>query len=286
MRKFLFGIALAFVFNAQAQTCCTNPTAAFAKMGANKSFQADHDNPLPFLFLPENGADITLKAADGTDVFGYEIKSKQPSNKYVFVIQEWWGLNEHIKQNAEDLYKVLPDVNVIALDMYDKKVATTREEAGKFMSEAKKERLEVIVNSFIDYTPADAQIYTIGWCFGGGWSLQTSIMAGKKAAGCIIYYGMPEKNVDRLKTLNCDVLGIFANKEKWISPAVVNQFETDMKTAGKKLTLKRYDAEHAFANPSNPQYDKVATEDAHKAVLDFYLSKMKPATSKMKKKKK
>ena len=92
---------------------------------------------------------------------------------------------------------------------------------------------------------------------------------GKQAVGCVMYYGMPEKDVAKLKTLNCDVLGLFAAKEQWISPAVVAQFEKDMATAGKSIKVKSYDADHAFANPSNPIYNKVASEDAYGLAINY-----------------
>ncbi len=277
MKKILFAALLLGSGHLMAQSCCAiSATQKFANMSNDPEFVRAHEEPLPFDYAPENGSDINIKAIDSTDVHLYEIKSKTASNKYIFVIQEWWGLNDYIKKASEDLYKELAaeNVNVIALDLYDNKVATTREDAGKYMGEAKKERIEMIINSTLKYCGKEAKIYTIGWCFGGGWSLQASLLAGKQAAGCVMYYGMPEKDVARLKTLNCDVLGLFASKEKWISPEIVNQFEKDLKTAGKKAIIKRYDAEHAFANPSNPNFDKVATEDAHAAVLAFFKARM------------
>jgi len=88
-----------------------------------------------------------------------------------------------------------------------------------------------------------------------------------------MYYGMPVQEVDKLKTLRCDVLGIFASREKWISTAVVNEFEANMKKAGKKVTVHNFDAEHAFANPSNPNFDKKASDEAYALSL-AYLKKV------------
>ncbi|HTA27613.1 MAG TPA: dienelactone hydrolase family protein, partial [Bacteroidia bacterium] len=112
------------------------------------------------------------------------------------------------------------------------------------------------------------------WCFGGGYSLQAAILAGKQAAGCVMYYGMPETDMAKLKTLHCEVLGLFANKDKWINPDVVKTFQDNMKKAGKKLTVKSYDADHAFANPSNPHYDGPSTSDANKMALEFINEKL------------
>jgi carboxymethylenebutenolidase len=110
---------------------------------------------------------------------------------------------------------------------------------------------------------------------GGGWSLQASIMAGKQGVGCVMYYGMPEKDTAKIKLLAADVYGIFGKKDQWINEAVVTQFKQDMEKAGKKFTYKWYDADHAFANPSNPKFDKTASEDARKNVIAFLRTRLK-----------
>ena len=199
---------------------------------------------------------------------------KKKTNKWLIVIQEWWGLNDNIKREAETFSAELGDVNVIALDMYDGKVATTADSAMVYMKSAKSERLESIVKGAIAYAGSSAKIYTVGWCFGGGWSLQSTILAGKQASGCVMYYGRPETDITRLKTINCDVIGFFGNLDAYISPKVVDEFEKDMKEAGRQLTTYRYDANHGFANPSNPVYNKVATEDAHTKTIAFLKARM------------
>ncbi len=279
MKKITNLFLLLFVYaaaNAQTSMNCCSPTATeqFASFASNKTFIMNHEEPIPFVFESERGNDITYKTTDGTDAHAWEIKAKKATPYYLFVIHEYWGLNDYIKQESEKLSDDL-DVNVIALDMYDGKVATTREDAGKYMQSVKTDRAMAIINGAYAYVGSTAKVFTIGWCFGGGWSLQASLAGGKQAVGCVMYYGMPEKDVNRLKTLNCDVIGFFANKDKWITPAVVSQFETDMKAAGKKLTVYQYDADHAFANPSNPVYDKIATADAYTKTLAFVKARIK-----------
>ena len=178
-------------------------------------------------------------------------------------------MNDNILREAEELAKELGNVNVLALDMYDGKVASTPDSAMKLVQTATKERLENIVRGGIAHAGSKAKIFTIGWCFGGMWSLQSSLLAGNQAAGCVMYYGRPENNLEKLKTLQCDVLGIFGSKDRSPSPEVVKRFEEDMRTVGKNLSLHMYDAGHGFANPSNPSYDKVATADAHTKAIAF-----------------
>ena len=79
----------------------------------------------------------------------------------------------------------------------------------------------------------------------------------------------------RLKGLNSDVLGLFAEQDKWINPTVVGQFVKDMAAADKKVTVKEYPADHAFANPSNPKYNKELANDAHQKALAYLKARLK-----------
>lgn len=263
-----------------SQSCCQTTNKADCKkddmqlMASTKEFQKAHEAPLPYTHVSMAGGKmIQFKTADGSMANAFMIKSVKKSNKYLFVYQEWWGLNDYIKKQSEVFYNDLKDVNVMAIDMYDGKIATTPEDAGKYMSAAEPKRLQTIIEGAISYVGKDAKIASVGWCFGGGLSLKSAMLEGKQAVGCVMYYGMPEKDVAKLKTLNCDVLGLFAGKEQWISPAVVSQFEKDMASAGKSVKVKSYDADHAFANPSNPKYDKAATEDAYGLTINYLKSK-------------
>jgi carboxymethylenebutenolidase len=281
MKKLLLTLVVSTVsYFGFSQSCCSSVSKANCNkddmqlMASTKEFQKAHDSPLPYTHVSMAGGEmIKFKTPDGSMANAYLIKSATKSNKYLFVYQEWWGLNDYIKKQSETFYNDLKDVNVIALDMYDGKVATTPDEAGKLMGGADQKRLASIIEGGINYAGKDAKIASVGWCFGGGLSLKSALLEGKQAVGCVMYYGMPEKDVAKLKTLNCDVLGLFAGKEQWISPAVVAQFEKDMATAGKTVKVKSYDAEHAFANPSNPKYDKVAGDDAYGLAIAYLKSK-------------
>jgi carboxymethylenebutenolidase len=257
-------------------SCCskTDATDEFAKLASDKNFVSSHEEPLPFSFHSDNGKDISFKASDGSDAHGWEVRAKNPSPYWIIVIHEWWGLNDYIKRESEKFWNDF-GVNVLAVDLYDNKIATTQQDAAAFMQAVKTERAEAIIKGAIAHVGKNAKIFTIGWCFGGGWSLQASLMAGKQAAGCIMYYGMPEKDPQRLKTLQADVLGIFADQDGFITPKLVSEFHENMKTAGKNLTVHHYDAVHAFANPSNPKYDKAASEDAYKYVQEFVKARIK-----------
>jgi carboxymethylenebutenolidase len=255
--------------------CHTPATEKFALFAQDKDFNMAHADPLPYVHQSEVGKMVTFKTPDGKDASGYVLMAKKKTNNWIFVFQEWWGLNDHIKREAEQLYKDLGNVNVLALDMYDGKVTAAREEAGKLMGEFKQERGTSIVKGAIAFAGKEAKIGTVGWCFGGGQSMQAALTAEKQAAACVIYYGMPETDVNRLKNLNCDVLNIWPTQDQWINKDVTAKFEASMKEAGKKVTTKSYDADHAFANPSNPKFNKEFTADAYKHTLEFFKARLK-----------
>ena len=244
-------------------------------LASDKKFVMAHANPRPYHFQSTIGKAITYKTSDGKDANGFEMKAKKPTDNWLLVIHEWWGLNDFVKHESEKIYNDLGDVNILDLDLYDGKVATTREDAGKYMQTVKDDRAQVIIKGAIAYVGPKARIATIGWCFGGGWSLQASILAGSQDVACVMYYGMPEQDVKKLKTLHADVLGNFANKDQWINPGVVAKFKTNMQAAGKRLMVHAFDADHGFANPSNPIYDSKATKEAYGYTIAFLKSKLK-----------
>jgi carboxymethylenebutenolidase len=108
----------------------------------------------------------------------------------------------------------------------------------------------------------------LGWCFGGGMSLQLAL-AEPKLDACVVYYGRLVTDQKALAAISCPLLGIFGNKDKSIPPDAVDKFEAALKTAGVRSEIHRYDAEHAFANPSNPHYDETSAADAWSHVLAF-----------------
>jgi carboxymethylenebutenolidase len=242
---------------------------AYQLEASTPTFAALH--PSPLLVHPENllGKMIQFDAADGKQASGYFIPSKKKTNKWLIVIQEWWGLNDNIKTEADKYFTDLGDMNVIALDMYDGKVANTPDSAMKLMRGADMGRMTAIIQGAIKKAGGEASIYSVGWCFGGMWSLQTAILAGPQAKGTIMYYGRPETNMDKIKSIQCDIIGFFGNLDQSPSPAMVNDFEKSMKEAGKNLSVNRYEAGHGFANPSNPSYNVNATNDAYAKAIAF-----------------
>ena len=256
---------------AQNKSCCSNEKdVSFAKFSESKEFRDVHQIPVAFTFKYAEGNMITFKTKDGKTANGYLIKSEKPTNKYIFVFHEWWGLNDYVKKESDELKSKLGDVNILALDLYDGKVADNRDDAGKYMQSVEQERALNIILAAIDYAGKDAKVGTIGWCFGGGWSLQASIMLGKQGVACVMYYGIIDNTPETFKDLNAPVLGIFAEKDAWVNPEVYGNLEKNLKAAGKKVIVKSFNADHAFANPSNTKFDEKATKEAKELTIKFF----------------
>lgn len=275
MKLFLIIMLAAMILptaaRAQTEAACCSAPAKFASFATGESFRMAHELPLNYTYSGA-GEMIEFPTPDGKTSRAFVVRGKnaKAGGKAIIMIHEWWGLNDFVKREAAELTDSLGDITVIAIDLYDGKVATTREDAAKFMQSVRPERAQSILHGAFDYAGKNARIGTIGWCFGGGWSLQAAILAGNRATSCVMYYGMPETDAAKLKAISAPVLGIFAGRDQWITPTVVEQFQTDAKAAGVTLTVKSYDADHAFANPSSPKFDAAAKTDARRLTLEFF----------------
>lgn len=245
----------------------------FVELANEDGFTEKHDEPL-VLEVNAKGAMATVKVENGKPANIYKI-AKEGSANYLIVVHEWWGLNNHIISESDRLYDSLGNATVIALDLYDGNVATTREKATEYMQGADEERINAIIKSVLATLPEGARVATKGWCFGGGWSLKTALLAGSKTDACIMYYGMPVDDAERLKELNSDVLFIFAEKDQWINADVVSTFQSNMKTAGKEVEVLAFDTDHAFANPSSEKYVEEAAQKANAATLAYLRKRLK-----------
>lgn len=272
MSGLIMSSALLAACNSQRQnTHCHNPKAGMEQFVEDGQFQAAHPVPGPgdTIFT---GTMVRYPVAGGDSAAAYLVQADVPSKRYLLLFHEWWGLNNHIKQEAELWCRAL-QTNVLALDLYDGKVAFKAEDAGKLMQACSKERAAAIIKGALNFAGPEADFRTMGWCFGGGWSLQAALLCGTKAKACVVYYGMPESDIEKLKTLSTDVVFVHAQRDKWITDEVVADFERNMVTAGKKLSVYRYDADHAFANPSSPRYQEAAATAAREQVRAYLGSK-------------
>jgi len=266
-------ILFAFSFSSpqkqEPNHCCSSAPSAFASLANDEQFRSIHEAPLPSNYVAM-GRMITFPTPDGKTGRAYYVPAKKQTKNFIFVFHEWWGLNDWIKKEADMYADSISNANVLAVDLYDGNVAANADDATKFMQALDEARAKAIIKGALTFAGKDAGIATIGWCFGGGWSMQGALLCGPQTKGCVMYYGMPESDVNKLKSLNSDVNFFWAKKDQWINEKVKNDFVSNMQAAGKKLEVHEYNADHAFANPSNPDYDKASTADAQKLTMSYF----------------
>jgi carboxymethylenebutenolidase len=195
----------------------------------------------------------------------------------VLLIHEWWGLNDHIKHWADRL--AADGYATLAVDLYGGKSATTREEATAAMKAVDEAKAKATLLAAFDFLGSDGRIMAkkracVGWCFGGGWSLQLAI-AQPKLDAAVVYYGRLVDDGKQLAAIQAPMLGIFGNKDTGIPPKSVDAFEAAMKAQKRDLRVLRYDAGHGFANPSGAAYDQENATKAWTEVRGFLASKLK-----------
>jgi carboxymethylenebutenolidase len=269
-------VALAGVASSSnAQSCCKKPSGNdMQALALNREFKAAHEAPLPLSYTAEKGSMIKVPT-DGADANVFFIPADESTDKILIVVHEWWGLNDYIKREAENWQKLLGGhVAVYAVDLYDGKVAATPDEAGKLMNTLDPKRAQAILNGVIQKVGTGKKIATIGWCMGGSWSFAATVLAGNEAAGCVMYYGFPDKDMSHIKPLKADVVYIRGSQDNFIKEPDVKQFEKDVNSTGHKFSLYTFDAPHAFANPSNPKYNAKDAGEAQAISLKFLKEKL------------
>lgn len=194
------------------------------------------------------------------------------AKKSILLFHEWWGMNPHIKGIADQFGKA--GYAAYVLDLYDGRVTDNPEKAGEYMKMVNPAEAMAKVKTTMSFIKKNhKKVATIGWCFGGGYSLKTSLAEPVDAT--VIYYGELETDPKVLSKLKGPVLGIFAKQDKWITPEKVAAFEKAAKTAGVKYEGKTYDADHAFANPSNVKFMQEPAKDAWSRTVKFIEKNLK-----------
>src|SRR5437016_3851076 len=138
-----------------------------------------------------------------------------------------------------------------------------------------KDKVEAAGLEWLKKNAQGANVAIIGWCMGGGEALKASLNEPDNVDATIIHYGMPVLDVARLKVLHGPVLGIWANKDRSITPEKVAQFDQALTEAGVKHEFHAYDADHAFANPSGGRYHGEAAKDAWDKTLKFLAANLR-----------
>jgi carboxymethylenebutenolidase len=197
----------------------------------------------------------------------------------IIVIHEWWGLNDWVKDQASKLAD--QGYEALAIDLYRGKVATTPEMAHEIMRGVPEDRAKRDLHAAFEFLQSQPsvrkdRIGAIGWCMGGGYSLDVALQEPTLAAD-VINYGSLATDPEALKKINAPILGLFGGLDQGITPNDVHKFETALKQLGKKIDIKIYDdAGHAFENPNNKGgYRPDDAADAWKRIFSFLAETLK-----------
>jgi carboxymethylenebutenolidase len=215
-------------------------------------------------------AEVDDQLVRGYFVFPADMIEPLPA---IIVIHEWWGLNDGVRAMADRLAG--EGYIVLAVDLYRGKTAETTADARKLM-------LGVIENpesansnirqayEWLETTAGAPRIASLGWCFGGGWSLNTALLYPDQLDAAVIYYGQVTADESILAPLNVPILGLFAADDRGITVDSVKAFAAAMKNLGKNFEIEIYpNVGHAFANPTGNSYDPAVAELAWLRTLNF-----------------
>jgi len=211
---------------------------------------------------------------DGGNTGGYLATPKQGTGPGVIVIQEWWGLVDHIK----DVCDRFADEGFVALapDMYHGKTTKSPDEAGKLMMALRIDQAERDLSAAVQYlltldSMTSKKIGVVGFCMGGALALYTATK-NQNIGACVVFYGIHPKVKPDLPNLSAPVLGIFGEKDGSVPPDVVHDLERQIKDLGKQVEMKIYaGADHAFFNDTRPEvYKAEAAADAWQRTIKFF----------------
>jgi carboxymethylenebutenolidase len=211
---------------------------------------------IDLLHAQASKGEIVSATVNGGTVQAYLARAENPDSPVVILIHEWWGLNDHIKAMAEEVSS--KGFHALAIDLFQGSVATDRDGAMQQIRNLQEEAAHQTITHWVNWAQqnGNGKVATLGWCFGGGWSLQASL--NNKLDAAVIYYGNVDITADQAAAIQCPLLGHFGTLDESINEEMVGKFQKSLRDAGKEdlLTTHWYTANHAFANPTGGRYDE------------------------------
>ncbi|ASC69632.1 Putative carboxymethylenebutenolidase [Halomicronema hongdechloris C2206] len=276
----LFGIALAVILvvtacSADAPTPDTSLDSMAQEHTGDQPVATELATQPPR--QPVTSRDVTYASVEGEAITGFLTQPDTPVEEPrpgIIAIHEWWGLNENIKTTAQRLAG--EGYTVLAIDLYNGAVTDTPDQARQLVQAVRDnpDQAQANLQQAYDYLVNEqqaAKVGTIGWCFGGTWSLQTALLLPQAIDATVIYYGQLVTDASRLEPLQMPILGIFGAEDRSIPLEQVRAFESTLTDLDKSVDVHVYEgAGHAFANPSGQRYVPEAAAAAWQETLDFF----------------
>ncbi|WP_299332474.1 dienelactone hydrolase family protein [Haloplanus sp.] len=226
------------------------------------------------IFAAENLSAITTERTTINGTPGYLARpADNGTYPAVVMIHEWWGLNENIEHMAEVLAG--QGYVVFAVDLYDGEIARNASRAADLSGQVRENPdvavadMSRAVDGLRDMPSTTDKVASLGWCFGGGQSLQLSLSDADLNA-TVIYYGTLETDESTLRSIDGPVLGVFGSEDEVVGIENVREFDRTLDDLGVEHDVYVYEgASHAFANPSGESFRPNATRDAWTETLRF-----------------
>lgn len=219
------------------------------------------------------GEMIKFSRPDGGKIDGYFASAGQ-GRPGVVVVQEWWGLNPHIRSIADRL--AAAGYNALAPDLYRGRVTQKPDEAQHMMAGldfpgATEQDIRGAVGHL---AAAGARVGVTGYCMGGALTIAAAVHLPEVAAA-VCFYGIPDKGYADPAKIRCPFQAHFASRDNWCTPQAVDALERAMVQAGSKPEIHRYVADHAFCNETRPEvFDPASASLAWERMLDFWARKL------------
>lgn len=220
--------------------------------------------------------EVTYGELDGRPLRGYlarpAVSTETPNA--ILVIHEWWGLNDNVRMMTRRLAG--EGYQALAVDLYGGRSASTPDEARALMGEVMAHRDAGVANlragaAYLHTQRRAGRMGVVGWCFGGGWSLQAALNLPESVDAAVMYYGHPVIDRAQLDRLDAPLLGLFGEADTGIPLATVREMESTLRELHKDVTIQVYPgARHAFANPSGQSYQPEAAADAWRRTTEFF----------------
>lgn len=211
---------------------------------------------------------------NGGETTAFVALSDNETTKAVLVIQEWWGLNDHIK----DIAGRYADEGFIAIapDLYRGRIAKDATEAGQFMQAlAIEDGLDTIARAIEAASTAHgiSHFGITGYCMGGTFALRSACEVEGISAAAAFYGDTPPEDI--LQKLTVPTLFISGTKDAWINPEKVAALEDAAERLELPIHSIKYEADHAFFNNTRPEvYNETAAKDAWALVVGFFNDKL------------
>lgn len=218
--------------------------------------------------------DIEL-LADGRRTRGYlAVPSGRGPWPGVVVVQEWWGLNDNIRDIADRFAS--EGFVALAPDLYYGETAREPDEARKLAMALQYPAALRVIQAAVDYlsniaTVSPKKVGLVGFCMGGGLAWHGAAKLEGIGAAVPCYGGGPEMTPEEAANIQAPILAIYGELDKGVSPQVARQRAALMDAAGARQETVIYPgAQHAFMNDQRPAYHPEAAEDAWRRIVAHF----------------